>query len=441
MSNNIKQAIEDIPIPAMLHERSLMGIHQAKEEWDTALATPMRKKRIMKRVVAASLICLLSIGAAIYNPHLPHLSAAIQKALQFIPGIGVVDSGTDSYMLTEPIDIKLSNQSATITAVLVQKDMTTIEMNVYTENVTSLYIMNESGKVYESSSVQIHGGGEFPFSHVTYQFSGHVDIQDQAQLFFEGSPNEIFIIPLSRVDSIDSLNAIGESMEIHDLAITAIPTPAGDKGRIFLNTKDSNVFKYHDSFAEKGDLILNGNISITDEFGNDYPIDNKGIWTPFKDIYFNLGGSGVKKYTLTIPQLMRVGRDEAKFSITIPDGKEGQLNQFFDIAGYTVELTTFKKFKSPDNTDLMEIDVEMPNTPQLNRSLKDFDASIDTTLVQSKSRDATTGVLKSFIFRYDPDKSTKLDVAVYNPIIDMKGPWKFEISADKFRSQQVIKNK
>lgn len=42
MSNNIKQAMEDIPIPEALHERSLMGIHQAKEEWDAALVAPKR---------------------------------------------------------------------------------------------------------------------------------------------------------------------------------------------------------------------------------------------------------------------------------------------------------------------------------------------------------------------------------------------------------------
>lgn len=438
MSNEIKQAIEDIPIPAMLHERGLMGIHQAKEEWDALLAIPMKKrKRIMNRMVAAALIGVLSISAAaIFNPH---VSAAIQRALQFIPGIGVVqkaDSSTDSYMLTEPIDIKNSNQTATVTAMLVQKDMTTIEMNVYSKNFHNIKIKDESGQVYEVSSASTYGGGDSNLSHVTFKFYDQIDVKDHAQLFFADRPNEVFTIPLSKVDSIDTLNAIGESVEIHDLEITAIPTPAGHKGRIFLNTEDSNVFKYYDNFAEKGDLILNENISITDEFGNDYPIDNKGIQAPFKDIYFNLGSSDVKKYTLTIPQLMSVGRDKAMFSINIPDGKEGQLNQSFDIAGYSVELTKFKKFKSPDNRDLIEINVEMPNTLQLDRSLKDFDVSIG----RGKARDATTGMLKSFTVSYDPNGLTKLDVIVSNPIIDMKGPWKFEIAADKFKSQQVIKH-
>jgi hypothetical protein len=437
MSNNIKQAIEEIPIPAMLHERSLMGIHQAKEEWDAALAAPKKRKRVMNRVVAASLIGVLSISAAVtFNPH---LSAAIQRALQFIPGIGVVqESSTDSYMLTEPVDIKLSNHDVTITSMLVQKDMTTIELNAYTESSFKINIISESGEVYESSSVSTYGSGGF--SKITHKFYGHVDIKDYAQLSFDDYEKELFTIPLSKVDSIDSLNAIGDSMEIHDLEITAIPTPAGHKGRIFLSTEHSNAFRYFNHFPEKGDLILNDNISITDEFSNDYPIDNKGIQTPFKDIYFNLGSSDVRKYTLTIPQLMSVGHEEANFSINIPDGQEGQLNQSFDIAGYSVELTKFKKFKSPDNRDLIEIYVEMPNTQQLNRSLKDFDVSIDTTLGSYKARDATTGVLKSFSVSYDPNDSGKLDVTVSKPIIDMKGPWKFEIAADKFKSKQVVEH-
>lgn len=437
MSNNIKQAIEEIPIPAMLHERSLMGIHQAKEEWDAALAAPKKRKRVMNRVVAASLIGVLSISAAVtFNPH---LSAAIQRALQFIPGIGVVqESSTDSYMLTEPVDIKLSNHDVTITAMLVQKDMTTIELNAYTESSFKINIISESGEVYESSSVSTYGSGGF--SKITHKFYGHVDIKDYAQLSFDDYKKELFTIPLSKVDSIDSLNAIGDSMEIHDLEITAIPTPAGHKGRIFLSTEHSNAFRYFNHFPEKGDLILNDNISITDEFSNDYPIDNKGIQTPFKDIYFNLGSSDVRKYTLTIPQLMSVGHEEANFSINVPDGQEGQLNQSFDIAGYSVELTKFKKFKSPDNRDLIEIYVEMPNTQQLNRSLKDFDVSIDTTLGSYKARDATTGVLKSFSVSYDPNDSGKLDVTVSKPIIDMKGPWKFEIAADKFKSKQVVEH-
>lgn len=437
MSNNIKQAIEEIPIPAMLHERSLMGIHQAKEEWDAALAAPKKRKRVMNRVVAASLIGVLSISAAVtFNPH---LSAAIQRALQFIPGIGVVqESGTDSYMLTEPVDIKLGNHDVTITSMLVQKDMTTIELNAYTESSFKINIIGESGEVYESSSVSTYGSGGF--SKITHKFYGHVDIKDYAQLSFDDYEKELFTIPLSKVDSIDSLNAIGDSMEIHDLGITAIPTPAGHKGRIFLSTEHSNAFRYFNHFPEKGDLILNDNISIKDEFSNDYPIDNKGIQTPFKDIYFNLGSSDVKKYTLTIPQLMSVGHEEANFSINVPDGQEGQLNQSFDIAGYSVELTKFKKFKSPDNRDLIEIYVEMPNTEQLNRSLKDFDVSIDTTLGSYKARDATTGVLKSFSVSYDPNDSGKLDVTVSKPIIDMKGPWKFEIAADKFKSKQVAEH-
>ncbi|MFE0558366.1 hypothetical protein ACFW1P_20850 [Paenibacillus sp. NPDC058910] len=437
MSNNIKQAIEEIPIPAMLHERSLMGIHQAKEEWDAALAAPKKRKRVMNRVVAAFLISVLSISAAVtFNPH---LSAAIQRALQFIPGIGVVqESSTDSYMLTEPVDIKLSNHDVTITSMLVQKDMTTIELNAYTESSFKINIISESGEVYESSSVSTYGSGGF--SKITHKFYGHVDIKDYAQLSFDDYKKELFTIPLSKVDTIDSLNAIGDSMEIHDLEITAIPTPAGHKGRIFLSTEHSNAFRYFNHFPEKGDLILNDNISITDEFSNDYPIDNKGIQTPFKDIYFNLGSSDVRKYTLTIPQLMSVGHEEANFSINVPDGQEGQLNQSFDIAGYSVELTKFKKFKSPDNRDLIEIYVEMPNTQQLNRSLKDFDVSIDTTLGSYKARDATTGVLKSFSVSYDPNDPGKLDITVSKPIIDMKGPWKFEIAADKFKSKQVVEH-
>lgn len=431
MSDKIKQAIDDIPIPAILHERGLMGIHQAKEEWDAGLAIPMRKNRIRNRIVAASLIVLLSIGATIFNPH---LSAAVQKALQFIPGIGVVqsvDSSIDFYMLTEPVDIELTNTTATVTTMLVQNDTTTIEMLLYADKFYNLNIVSESGKVYENSSLMTQQRGDFSYSHVTYTFYGHVDIKDQAQMFFEDSPNETFIIPLSKVDSIDSLNAIGESMEIHDLAITAIPTPAGRKGRIFLYTEDSNRFRYSDGFAVRGDLILKEDISIMDEFGNNYPIEY-GIPSTFKDIYFNLGSSDVKKYTLTIPQLRSIGRDEVKFSINIPDAQEGQLNQTFNIAGYTVELTGFRKLKSPNNKDRIEIYVKMPNTLQLNHSLKDF------TVVADKSYSATTGVLKSLLINYDPDKSTKLDVTVYNPIIDMKGPWKFEIDADKFKSQRVI---
>lgn len=440
MSNNIKQAIEDIPIPAKLHERSLMGIHQAKEEWDTALAAPKRKKRIMNRVVAASLIGVLSIGAAAtFNPH---LSAAIQRALQFIPGIGVIqepDSSIDSYMLTEPIDIKNSNQTgAFVTAMLVQKDLTTIEMNVYPNYSYDIRIKDESGKVHKASSSHTYGGDDF--SHITLKFADQVDVKDHAQLFFLDRPNEVFTIPLSKVDSMDTLNAIGKSVEIHDLKITAIPTPAGQKGRIFLSTEDSNPFRYskdlYVNFPKKGDLVIaNENISVTDELGNDYSIDNKSTWMPFKDIYFNLGGPDIKKYTLTIPQLMSVGQEEVEFSINIPDGEEGPLNQSFDIAGYPVELTKFRKFKSRFNEDYIDIYVEMPNPLQLNHSLNYFYVSTDASPEQGGAFDPTTGVMVYFSVRYDPN-STKLDVKISKPIIDMKGPWKFEIDADKFKSKQ-----
>ncbi|WP_422658920.1 hypothetical protein ACK8P5_25235 [Paenibacillus sp. EC2-1] len=433
MSNSIKQAIEEIPIPEMLHERGLMGIYQAKEECDAALTTPMKNKPIKRRMVAASIIVVLSMSAAvIFNPH---LSAAIQRALQFIPGIGVIqkaDGSSDSYMLTEPIDIKNSNQTgAFVTAMLVQKDLTTIEMNVYPNYSYDIRIKDESGKVHKASSSHTYGGDDF--SHVTLKFAGQVDVKEQAQLFFLDRPDEVFTIPLSKVDSIDTLNAIGESVEVHDLEITAIPTPAGHKGRIFLNTEHSNPFRYYDSFPEKGDLIiLNENISVTDELGNDYPIDNKGIRMPFKDIYFNLGSSDIKKYTLTIPQLISVGREEINVSINIPDGEEGPLNQSFNIAGYPVELTKFKKSKTRFNEDHIAIYVEMPNPLQLSRSLKYFYVSTDSSIENGGAYDSTTGVMKFFEAKYDPS-SSKLNFKITKPMIDMKGPWKFEIDADKFR--------
>lgn len=302
-----------------------------------------------------------------------------------------------------------------------------------------IQIKDESGKVHKASSSHTYGGDDF--SHVILKFTGQVDVKDHIQLFFLDRPNEFFTIPLSKVDSIDTLNAIGQSSENHDLEITAIPTPAGHKGRIFLSTENSRPFRYYDSFPEKEDLIiLNENISITDELGNDYPIDNKGIRMPFKDIYFNLGSSDVKNYTLSIPQLISVGREEVKLSINIPDGEEGPLNQSFDIAGFPVELTKFKKLKSRFNEDYIAIYVEMPNPLQLSRSLKYFYVSTDTSIENGGAYDSTTGVMKFFEVKYDPN-STKLDVKVSKPMIDMKGPWKFEIAADKFKSQQVAEHK
>lgn len=436
MNNNIKQAIEDIPIPAALHERSLMGIQQAKEEQDAGLAISLRRKRIMNRVIAASLVGVLSIGGAIFSPQ---LSGAIQKALQFIPGIGIVeqeDSTAESYMLSEPVEIKHNNQPATVTAMLVQKDTTTIETIEYSQNVHNLNIRNESGKEYKSVHVAIVGDSNSPYSTVTYKFKGHLDIKNQAQLYYEDNPSEVFTIPLSGVKNLDSLSAIGKSVDIQDLQITAIPTPAGQKGRIFLNATDSNGFRYDDLFAaaKKGDLILNKGLSITDEWGHDYPIDNMGVRTatPFKDIYFNLGSPAVKKYTLTIPQLIRVGQEEANFSVNIPEGTEGPLNQSFTIAGFSVKLTKFVKFQSPNNGTLSEVYVEVSDTLGLNRTLKDFDISID----QGRRYDATTGVLKSFTIGYIYNDTTKREVHITNPKIIMKGPWKFELAADQFKSLQ-----
>lgn len=441
MSNNIKQIIEEIPIPAMLRERALMGIQQAKEERDAALITPTRKKRVSHRIIAASLIGLLTFGvAAIYNPH---LSVAIQRALQFVPGIGVVqevDSSIDSYMLTKPIDIQLTDRKLTITAMFVQEHSTTIKLEMYTKRVDSINIIGESGKVYEGTFSGIGGDGEggSPHAHVTYLFPGHIDIKDNAKLYFIDSPNESFTIPLTKVDSTESLHAIGESTTVHDLQITAVPTPAGQKGRIFLSTEHSNQFRYNDAFLGKGDISLNNHISITDELGNEYPIDNKGLHIPFKDIYFKLGSSDVKKYTLTIPQLTSIGQDKVNILIDIPEGKEGIMNQSFDIAGYPVEMTTFKKYISRSKRNLIEIDVEMPNPLKLTRSLKDFDAYSTLSPRINKTHDATTSIIRSFTVEYDPNDLTKLGVTILNPVIDMKGPWVFELEADQFNSKQNV---
>lgn len=109
MNNNIKQEIDKIEIPPQLHLRSQMGIKQAKLE--QVESRQSMKRWTPRKTIVALVVAFILITTAIFNTQ---VIAAIQKALQYFPGIGMVveeEIPQERYVLKEPITTEVEGDS------------------------------------------------------------------------------------------------------------------------------------------------------------------------------------------------------------------------------------------------------------------------------------------------------------------------------------------
>jgi hypothetical protein len=416
MSTEIRQAIDGIPIPPELRNRSRLGIEQAQEERN-------KTARARRGAWAAAILGVICIAALFHRP----VYAAIHKVLQFIPGVGIVSEEevpTDRYILQNPITVNVDAGTMMITGIVVEEKQTLITAaGKDVRRFDRVTLRNEQGKEFVIRS-SISTGGSNVWSG-SFWYNGPLEIKDRFRLIFSGQPDLVVPIQLVKAKKYDSYGEMGEVSEVNDLTITAVANQNGGKVRISLLPQPAEMF----SVSDFGYLLYGqaeNSILVQDDKGKSYDIEwIPGIVAPRREFTFDLDGNTARTYTVTIPQINVTYKSTAKVRLPIPEpGVPAIVNQSITIAGFPVEITKAERI----GQKALRVYVDLHYRADVPKSLHYFNP-VTQSYMARLSED--NGVMEYFEIDIEPD-SKHVVLNLDNPQVVLRGPWTFKIEADKY---------
>lgn len=413
--------MDSIHIPLELRQRIELGIQQAKLE--NKGQRPTAKRLRFTKMIAASVFVLILLSSIVFHNQ---VIAVIQKALQFIPGIGIVledDASEDRYVLQKPIIIQIDGGTVVITGMMVNEQMTYVTMSgTQTPRFESVKVINEQGMEYRLKSA--HASWSTNNWASSFWLQGKQDIKGTVNMMLEGNPDIIIPIMLTKAETYESYQAMGETSAINDVTITAIANRVEDKARISLVAQHPQEFKIAD-YGLHG-VHQDQKISVTDETGKGYKIERyDGVSGPANEFYFGLPAmSDVKNYTVTIPEINVIYNDKTKITLNIPSDKVMDVDQTFEIAGFPVKITKLERI---DN-DQLRVYIDTYYKENTSRALHNL--RIDSMSHRAKVNEQTRA-LEYLQFDLNPS-SKRVKLTISNPEVVIRGPWKFEWEADEY---------
>ncbi|QGQ99329.1 hypothetical protein EHS13_32935 [Paenibacillus psychroresistens] len=423
--NNLKQQLQAIPIPSSLRQRSQLGIEQAiMEKKEVNHRKSIWIKRKLGAIVAALVLLLLS--AALMNQN--YVWAAIQKALQFVPGIGIVKeegSSSERYVLKQPISLSVGEGSIIITGILSDEEMTYITMaGNNTPRFEYVTLVNAQGNEYRlGSTIASWSSNDWTSG---FWYKGKLDTSGSIKLVINLEPKIEVPVTLTRAETYSSYPEMGETATVNGVSITAIPDRVGDKARVSLVARHTEDF-YISDYGIYGVYMHDEShkLNVLDDTGKKLVIENiRGVSSPASEFYFKLSENARNRYSLTLPEISVTYKSEV--SIRISTEAKEHINQTFEIAGFPVTITKTEKVKEKG----LRVYMDFHYNEQAAASL--FNINIEG-LSSSAKLNERTGAIEYMEFEVEPG-SKQVNLKLIRPGVIIRGPWQFELSEENFKA-------
>lgn len=434
MSNRIKDIMADIPLPPELHERTKAGVAKAMAEQPRFPAAASGWQRKRRRLIALAACLLLLLSGALMSSE---VRAAIQKALQFIPGIGLVQEGEKmaaAYILPDPVITAVGKGEIRVSGVMIKEDSAYLTLSgrgvAHPEQVT---LINGEGTAYPiKRSRVVGGGGEWA---ADYWLQGKVAVTGDIQLQVDMAPGgtgEPLTLPLKllRAESYASYRDMGETAEVNGISITAIARRFGTEGRITLVSEPLSTpeaFFISDYGVAFAPFREGYKLKVTDGAGKDLPLTaGKGISAPEQEFYYPLGTQQGGVYRMTIPEIQLYATKSAT-KMTLPVETRADYNKDTTLAGFPLRITRLEKI---DNR--LRMYVEYPQDDkhpgwQLSRFGLEKDAGDFNEKLSGLGKiKESTGEQEWFEFEVTPGKD-QVEVILTDAVVRVSGPWTFEL--------------
>ncbi|WP_308637207.1 hypothetical protein [Paenibacillus silvisoli] len=411
-SNPIKEQMNEIPLPAELHERSVAGIRRA--------ATASRSGGAFKRkaVAIAAALALFLLGAALVDHS--KVWAAIQKALQFVPGIGIVKEGdisTERYVMKQPLTIQIGEGTVQLTGFMSDEEMTYITMaGEDVSRFKTITLVNELGDRYTLNSSSASWGGRQWTSGFWHK--GKLDLSGAVKLVLPLNPPMEVPIQLTKAESYSDYAELGETVTASGVSITAITDRVGDKIRVSLVSRHPDDYRI-DDYGIHGVYMHDEKLELRDEAGKLLTIEKiPAISSPANAFYFaDSGKPGESRYTMTLPEISVTYNDET--TIEVPVATNGRLNQPFELAGFPVTITKTELVGEQS----LRLYLDMHYDEKAVTSL--YDLTIGERSHMAKL-DERTGAIQYLEFDIEPG-SERIRLKLVSPGVIIRGPWQFQL--------------
>ncbi|MCI3918707.1 hypothetical protein MO973_00410 [Paenibacillus sp. TRM 82003] len=415
MNDKVKEAMAAIPIPPELGERSRQGIARAAAELRPALS---RRRRIRRLLAGAAASLLLLTGAAMNE----QVAAAVQRALQFVPGIGMVfdeDAPGPRYVLEQPVEWEDGGRSLVVTGFVSDESMVYITVNgVNVERYESVELLTEGGERYTVERSMGSWGSSGPAA-LAFWHNGPLDVKGDVTLRF-GTRDPIDVpLTLTKAPTYDSYEEMGPTASANGAAITAIVSRVGERGRLSLVARAPSAVRIY-SYEGVHGVPQHRRMQLTDtSTGRLVELDRPmGISAPASEFFFEApAGRSTASYTLTIPELDVSTEGDAKVALNVPEMGEGTVETAlsFRLAGHPVTITALERIAA----DRLRIHVDLHYDEAASASLYKFRIA---SISHSAKYDERTGVFEYFDMPIDPERR-EVRVTFNDPGLVLRGPW------------------
>lgn len=336
MTNNLKDMLNNIPVPDEIDDYIEIGLSKADEEH--------RRRKSYKPLlaIAASLVILLAFTGIV---GFDRVEAAIRRALQYVPGYNVVVDTEEGRVLAlkdqvmhEEGDYYLVIKAA---SKLGKNLSLTVESN-YEED--DIYLKDGDGNISYAAAYSRSGGGEFWEGDFYFE----VENDDMKNYFLLFKDIEL-PFTLEKTAEVEDFLQLGNHASDKGVNLVAIKKQLEDKLMISLlhQTEDKYIedypFEMSLMFAE--DLIEEKSMYILTKDGKRiYPSLPSSFGNLMSDFYFDIEDQEGLKLVLPYLKVRYYDLKSHKIKIKTPkDGEREAINEVLSLGDFSIEIVDVRR--------------------------------------------------------------------------------------------------
>ena len=336
MTNNLKDMLNNIPVPDEIDDYIEIGLSKADEEH--------RRRKSYKPLlaIAASLVILLAFTGIV---GFDRVEAAIRRALQYVPGYNVVVDTEEGRVLAlkdqvmhEEGDYYLVIKAA---SKLGKNLSLTVESN-YEED--DIYLKDGDGNISYVAAYSRSGGGEFWEGDFYFE----VENDDMKNYFLLFKDIEL-PFTLEKTAEVEDFLQLGNHASDKGVNLVAIKKQLEDKLMISLlhQTEDKYIedypFEMSLMFAE--DLIEEKSMYILTKDGKRiYPSLPSSFGNLMSDFYFDIEDQEGLKLVLPYLKVRYYDLKSHKIKIKTPkDGEREAINEVLSLGDFSIEIVDVRR--------------------------------------------------------------------------------------------------
>lgn len=423
MNNNLKDKLNNIPLPESLDKSIKLGLDKGRS----------KEKGFVKVIslAAASIIVILTTVNII---GLDKVEAAIKQALQYVPGYNLMIDTKDGEVLAlqEPVIYEKGNVFVRIMAasklgenlnISIQSNYNIIEdskkeIDKSLNNMRISLKDENSNTIFSENWSRSGGGSEFWQGDYNFkiesQGENYVLLIDDLQIPFK----------LEETKEVDDFLQLGSYAEDKGISIVAIKKPMEDRIMISLLHKSEELrvedypFDQKVSYGQFEKLGIEKGMYLLDEKGNKiFPTIPSSYGGLISDFYFDTPDEKGLKLVLPYVKIGYYDAKTEKIKFKVPKNEETiNVNKILELGKFELEVVSTKK---KDDQILINLDI---------KNLKDeilTDLRIEGISGYSMCQNEETGYMEIGINLEDVGR--RFAISFSSPRSILKGNWEINL--------------